>query len=176
MTVAHSQVYRLGYSDYGDIILKRNWKEIEIERYHPLDYDYMDEYIDNNIDLLSEWQDAVYHWNTEESFNEWRQDYEYPYDDYFNYNGDTDEYYNENDGDYTYDYFCAVTTPKDVLIQQFIETFEDSYDDWNFERGEIRGYNDLRETLSRFYDQCLEWQAEKEESQKPHWKAFSYYK
>lgn len=173
---ARYEALRLGYSDYWDIWLKRSWDAIEIERYHPLDYDYMEEYIDNNTDLLSEWQDAVYHWNTEESFSEWRQDYEYPYEDYFNYNSDTDEYYDENDSDYEYTYFYA-NGDKDAVVQQVIDEFDDTFLSWGFEFSwDIHNYGELRDEIERLYDDCKEYEKEKEEAKKPHRDVFSYYK
>jgi hypothetical protein len=35
--------------------------KIELKRMTALDYEYMEEYIDNNTDLLAEWQDDAYH-------------------------------------------------------------------------------------------------------------------
>lgn len=169
------EIIKVGYSDYWDIWLKRIGDRIQLKRVTPLDYDYMQEYIDNNVDLLSEWQEDAYNWRTELGYDERRQDYEYRYDDWFNYDGDLDTYYDENDSYYTYDYFYPTEREKDELIDLVVDVFDDEYNAWNFEMAEIN-LDSFRETVWRFYDDCVKYKEEQEEKKKPHWSAFNYYK
>ena len=174
--MTRNEALRLGYSDYWDIWLKRSWDAIELERYHPLDYEYMEDYINDRTDTLDAWRDDVYNWNTTQSYDDWLSDYEYPYEDYFNYNSDTDESYDENDSDYEYTYYYA-HSDKDVIIQQVIEEFDENFAEWHFEFGwDIHNYGELRDEIARLYDDCKEYEKQRDEAKKPHRDVFSYYK
>lgn len=169
-----TEVIKVGYSDYWDIWLKRIGDRIALKRITPLDYEYMEEYIDNNCDLLSEWQDDAYNWHTELGYDERRQNYEYRYDDWFSYDSDLDTYYDNNDNNYTYDYFYPTDHSKEDIINIVVDTFDDDYNVWNFE--EEINLDSFRETVWRFYDDCIKYREELEENKKPHWSAFNYYK
>ena len=159
-----------------EIYLKRIEDRLMLKRYTPLDYDYMQEYIDNNVDLLGEWQEDVYHWNTEQGYDEWREDYEYRYDDYFTDDSDTGEYYDENDWDMTRDWFYTTdTTNKEDFIERVMDTFNEEYYRWNYERIEMTE-DRLRHIVWQYYDDCFKYKEELAERNKPHWKVFNYYK
>lgn len=166
---------KVWYSDYGDIFLKRIDTRLMLKRYSSVDYDYMQEYIDNNCDLLSEWQEDVYHWNTEDWYDEWRQDYEYRYEDYFAYDSDTDEYYDEDSDDITWDWFYTDGFNKEDFIERVMDCFYENYQQWNFEWADVNE-DRLREIIWKYYDDCITYKGELEERNKPHWKVFNYYK
>lgn len=166
----------IGSSDMWEIYLKRIEDRLMLKRYTPVDYDYMQEYIDNNVDLLSEWQEDVYHWNTEDWYDEWREHYEYRYEDYFTYDSDTDEYYDDNDWDMTRDWFYTTdNTNKEDFIERVMDTFNEEYYRWNYERIEMTE-DRLRDIVWQYYDDCFKYKEELKERNKPHWKVFNYYK
>lgn len=174
---AHSDAIKIGYSDYWDVWLERSGSRLVLERYTPLDYEYMEDYIRDNCDLLGEWQDAVYHWRTEQWYDDWLSDYEYRYEDHFSYNGTTDEYYDEYSSDYEYYTFEISHNTREEMLQNVIDSFNDDFNHWHFEYGwDIRAFNELREHILRMYDEWKEWDKEREERAKPHWQVFSYYK
>ena len=166
---------KVGYSDYGDVLLKRMEDRIMLKRYSPLDYDYMQEYIDENSDLLSEWQDDAYNWRTELGYDDWRENYEYRYEDWFTYDSETDEYYDENDSNMTWDWFYLSDFTKDRVIEQVMDVFYEEYQQWNFEWADINDQQ-LREKIGQYYDDCKQYKIELEERSKPHWNVFNYYK
>ena len=166
---------KIWYSDYGDIFLKVVWERIMLKRYTALDYEYMEDYIRDNHNIREEWQDDVWNWNTEDWYDDWLQDYEYPYDDYFAYDNDTDEYYDEDSDDTMRDYFYVDTHTKDEVIESIMNKFEENYNYWNFERA-IRDEWQLRILIGEYYDKCKQNIKEREERNKPHWNVFNYYK
>lgn len=165
---------RIGYSDYWDIWLKVMGDKIELLMANPLDYEYMEEYIDNNSDLLGEWQNDAYHWRTELGYDERRQNYEYQYSDYFNYDSELDIYYDENDSDCTWDYFYPTEYSKEEILERVLDVFEDTYNGWHFEW--VITNTEFRNKIGEYYDECIKYKEEQEEKKKPHWNAFSYYK
>lgn len=166
----------IGSSDMWDIYLKRIEDRLMLKRYTSLDYDYMQEYIDNNVDLLDEWRESVSNWYTEEWYDDWREGYEYHYDDYFTYDSDTDEYYDENDWDMTRDWFYTTdNTDKEEFIERVMDTFNEEYFRWNYERNGMTE-DRLREIVWQYYDDCFKYREELKERNKPHWKVFNYYK
>ena len=167
---------KVGYSDYWDVWLKIMGDKIELKRMTALDYEYMEEYIDNNTDLLSEWQDDAYQWRTELGYDDRRQNYEYEYSDYFHYDGEVDIYYDENDNDCTWDYFYPTQWSKEEILDRVLRTFDDDYMAWNFEWAEWMNDNVFREKIWEYYDKCIKYEAEMEEKRKPHWSVFNYYK
>jgi hypothetical protein len=62
------------------------------------------------------------------------------------------------------------------MIDKIMETFESDYDyaDLNWDNGMTLAI--LRDKVAQFYDDTQEYIKEREESRKPHWKVFSYYK
>lgn len=167
---------KIWYSDYGDIWLKRVWNRIMLKRYTPLEYQYMEDHIRDNHDIRWEWQDDVWNWNTEEWYDDWLQNYEYPYEDYFCYDSDTEEYYDEDDNDTMRDYFYTDTYTKEQVIENVIDQFEENYQDWNFEWATNIDDRRLRELVWQYYDCCKTYEKEREEANKPHWNVFNYYK
>jgi len=167
---------KIGSTDYWDVLLKRMGDKIMLKRYLPLDYDYMQQYIDDNIDMLSEWQNDVYHWNTEQGYDEWRQDYEYEYSDYFRYDSEEDEYYDEDDGNTTWDYFYPKENSRENIIEVIMDYFHDDYQVWNFEWEAGINEQVLRVKIWEYYDECQNYLKELEEKRKPHWNVFNYYK
>ena len=173
--IDYTNYEKIGYSDYGDIYIKRMGDKIVLKRITPLDYDYMRNYIDENADLLSEWQDDVYHWNTELGYEEWRDNYEYDYSEYFQHDSETDDYYDENETGTTWDYFYTDRARKELTIENAMECFDDEYSTWNFEWADMNEQQ-LREKIGQYYDECIQYRNEIEERRKPHWNAFKYYK
>ena len=163
-------------SDYWDIYLKRVGEKIQIIRYSPLDYEYMEDYINDNHDIRGEWQDDVWNWNTEMGYDEWREEYEYRYDDYFAFDSETGEYYDDNDDDTTRDYFYTDRDSKEDVVEMVMGTFEDNYEGWSFSR--TTGMDDarMRNIIRQYYDECVVYSKDREEAQKPHWNVFNYYK
>ena len=147
---------KIWYSDYGDVYIKRVGEKIELIRFTPLDYEYMENYINENNDIRGEWQEDVWNWNTEMWFDEWRDDYEYPYGDYFAYDSDTDEYYDDSSDDTTRNYFYVDTYTKEQVIESVIDEFEESYNYWNFERADINELQ-LRNIIGDYYDKCKQY-------------------
>jgi hypothetical protein len=88
---------KIGASDYGVVYLERSGDRLKLIRYNPLDSEYMDDYMSDRVDIMSEWRDAVYNGDTEDSYEEFRDNYSYDYDDYFSYDSDTGEYYEEDE-------------------------------------------------------------------------------
>lgn len=167
---------QIGSSDMWEIYLKRIEDRLMLKRYTPLDYDYMQEYIDNNVDLLDEWREDVSNWYTEDWYDEWREHYEYRYDDYFTDDSDTGEYYDENDWDMTRDWFYTTdNTNKEEFIERVMDTFNEEYYRWNYERIEMTE-DRLRDIIWQYYDDCFKYKEELAERNKPHWKVFNYYK
>lgn len=168
---------KIGSTDYWDVLLKRMGDKIMLKRYHPLDYGYMQQYIDDNIDMLSEWQNDVYHWNTEQGYDEWRENYEYEYSDYFRYDSEEDEYYDEDDSDTTWDYFYpSRENDKETIVDLVMDYFHNDYQVWNFDWYADMNEQVIREKIGQYYDECVQYTKELEEKRKPHWNAFSYYK
>lgn len=172
----HTEAVIIGYSDYGDVYLKRVADRILLKRYHPLDYDYMDEYIRDNHDTLWDWQDAVAHWDTEQSYADRMSDYEYEYSDYFDYDSESDEYYDSYDGDYECLYYETVDRDKETVLERIMEDFNETFDDWGFHF--VDGYNadSLNREFWEYFDNCVKYREYQEEEKKPHWKVFNYYK
>lgn len=173
--VSNFNSVRIWYSDYGDVWLKRERNKIQLKRFTPLDYDYMQEYIDENVDMLSEWQEAAYHGETEDSYEYWRENYDYSYWDYFSYDQDGDCYYNEDDNDMTWDWFDT-DHDKDYVIEDVMWILNDDYIDWTGFTWDSMNENRFREIVGQYYDECKEFEKYMEEQRKPHWNAFSYYK
>lgn len=166
---------RIGYSDYWDVYIKRDRDKIELIRFTALEEDTMMDYIDSNVDLLSEWQDDAYHWRTELGYDDRKQNYEYQYSDYYQYDGIIGEYYDENETWMTRNYFYTDSDSKETVIEKVMNLFDDDYMDWNFERAGM-DEQQLRETIWKYYDDCIQYAKELEERNKPHRNAFSYYK
>lgn len=172
-----SECVKVGETDIGTVYIKRIRDYVQLKRYTMLDDDYMVDYIDSNSDLLSQWQDDAYHWRTEDSFDKWRQDYDYCYSDFFTYDSDTDEYYDEDDSDYMRDNFNPDNfESKEELIDRLMEYFNDEYNRWNLSWEEIRNEDELRNMAGLLYDNCIKYREEEEERRKPHWNVFNYYK
>lgn len=171
-----SEWIRIGYSDYGDVYLKRIGEKIQIKQYTPLDYDYMESYIRDNADALGEWQTEVYNWRTELGFDEWRENYDYDYGNWFSYDDEMDEYYDNDNSDTTWDYFYPTERSEDVIIEQVMSIFENDYNCRSFEWDSNMNEQLLREKISEYYNKCEQYEKELEESRKPHYNAFSYYK
>lgn len=170
-----SEATCIGSSDYGNVRLKRVGANVYLKRYHPKEYSEMEEYIRENHDTLSEWQSDAYNWYTEQSYEERMQDYDYHYEDYFERDGDTDEYYDIDDRDtLVYDWYCW-TRSKDELISVVMSDFNDDFDTWGFEYYTLDD-DSFRQLIWGYYDKCIAYEKQVEESKKPHWSAFSYYK
>ena len=167
---------RLGTSDYGDIYLKRCGWRIVLKRFSPLDCGYMEDYINENHDIRGEWQEDVWNWNTEQGFDEWREDYSYEYSEYFSYDNETDEYYDEDSSDTLRDYFYPERASKEEIISQVMEYFDNDYSSGNFEMDSDMDWQRIRELIGEYYDKCKQYLKELEESKKPHWNVFNYYK
>lgn len=168
----------IGSGDYGYTYLKRINDRIQLKKYVILDYEYMEDYIRDNHDTLSDWQNDAYNWRTEESYNEWLGNYEYPYEDYFDYDSDTWDYYDSNADDTTRDFFdydLGIENDRERVVDRVIEVFYDAYYDNWFHYNDLNE-NSFRELIGNFYDSCLKRKTQEEERQKPHWQAFSYYK
>lgn len=166
----------IGNTDYYCVYLIREWDYITLKRMTEKTYEEMEEYIRDNWDLESEWRDAVYNWNTEEWFDSWLEDYDYYYWDYFQYDNVVDIYYDEQDDDYLCDDFNTRSySSKEDCIDNVMEYFDEYYYTNSLEFSDI-WYNELRDKISEYYDKVIAYQKEREESSKPHWKAFSYYK
>lgn len=166
---------KIWYSDYGDIWLKKAGDRIMLKRYTAVDYEFMEDYIRENHDILWEWQNEAYNWNTEMWYDEWLQDYEYPYDDYFCYDSDTEEYYNDDDSDTMRDYFYVDGYTKEEVIENLIDRFDNDYVTWNFEWANM-DETQMRRIIWEYYDDCMKRVTEREEARKPHWNVFNYYK
>lgn len=165
----------IGSSDYGSVWLKRVGANIYLKRYHPKEYSDMEEYIRETHDTLSEWQSDAYNWHTEQSYEEWMQDYDYRYEDYFEYDSDTDEYYDYDDSDTLICYWYCCDRPKNELIDIVVSWFNDDYDNWEFEFYNFDDYS-FMELIWRYYDECVAYEKQIEEAKKPHWNVFNYYK
>lgn len=167
---------RIGSTDCWDVYLKRMGDRIVLKRYHPLDYEYMQQYIDENVDILGERQSDVYNWRTESGYDEWRQDYEYQYWDYFRYDTEAEEYFNDDDSDTTWDDFYPEAHSREDIIEMAVGCFDENYLVWNFEW--VAGMNEqvMREKIGQYYDECMQYLKELEEKRKPHWNVFNYYK
>ena len=169
-------------SNYWDVYLRRLNETIKLVRIFPLDYEYMEEFIDNNHDIYAERQDEVYHWNTRDGYDDWRSDYDYPYGDYFCYEGDADVYYDDNDDSYTYDYIrtrSAETNDfraKGVVVQAVVDIFNGNFLDGNFSYAQWMNDTVLLEKIGELYDNCVKFRKYEEERRKPHWNVFNYYK
>ena len=171
----------LWHSDYWDVYLRRVNEQIKLIRIVPLDYEYMEEYIDNNNDIYSERQDAAYYWDTREGYDEWRSNYSYPYGDYFCYDDDTDSYYDRNDDYFTYDYIRTYVgdwdfRDKSFVVQEVVDDFNSDYLDGNFSYAQWMNDTVLLEKIGELYDNCVKFREYEEERKKPHWNVFSYYK
>lgn len=162
-------------SDMGNIYLKRIDNRLMLKRYTPLDYDYMNEYIENNADILGERQRAAYDWDTELGYDDWRENYEYDYWNWFTCDSDTDDYYDENDWDMIRDWFYTETYTKEQVIQNVIDCFNDTYYYWNFEWDNIDEAR-FRQIIWEYYDECKLYKEQLEMAKKPHWNVFKYYK
>lgn len=167
---------KIWYSDYGDVYIKRVGEKIELIRFTPLDYEYMEDYIRDNHDIRGEWQEDVWNWNTEMGYDDRVADYEYPYDDYFSYDSETDQYYEDGDDNTTWDYIYVNDFTKEQVIERTMNLFEENYEEyWNFERADINELQ-LRNIIGDYYDKCKQCIQEREEARKPHWNVFNYYK
>lgn len=173
--VSSSSYVQIGYSDYGDIYLKRQWDRIILKRINPLDYEYMDDYIRDNHDIRWEWQDDVYNWHTEQSYDEWLDDYEYPYWDFFTWDSDADAYYDDYSDDSLFDAWYVQGRDRETTIEWILDKFSE-YEDWDFNYVDWNNHNRLRELVAQYFDEAVEYIEWQEEQKKPHWNAFSYYK
>lgn len=167
---------RLGTSDYGNIYLKRIGDRIQLKRFDPLDAEFMDDYMSDRVDIRGEWQNAVYNWDTDLGYDEYRDNYEYDYGDYFYYDNEEWEWYDEDEDWMTWDYFNVGEHEKDYVIERVLERFDSQYIDWNFEWEPWMNENRIRELVSEAYDECKERIKQQEEARKPHWNVFNYYK
>lgn len=167
---------RIGYSDYWDVYLKRIGEKIQLKRFTPVDFEYMEEYINDRVDFRSEWQDDVQSWYTEDWYDTWRDNYEYHYQDYFSYDDDTDQYYDYDSDDTLQDTFYTDNHSKEDLVEEILDMFNNDYTYWHFERLDWMNVARLRTSIEEFYDNCREFAKEKEEARKPHWNVFNYYK
>lgn len=166
----------IGNTDYYVVYLIREWNYITLKRMTEKSYEEMEEYIRDNWDLESEWRDSVYNWNTEQWFDSRLEEYEYYYWDYFQYDTVVDIYYDENDNDYLCDDFNINSySSKEECIDNIMDYFNEYYYTNNLDFEEIQ-YDQLRDKVSEYYDKAVAYEKEREESRKPHWKAFSYYK
>lgn len=166
---------KIGSTDYWDVYLERAWDKIMLKRYRPLSYEYMEEYINENVDTLSERQDDVYNWHTELGYDEWMQNYEYQYWDYFRYDDAAGEYY-DDDSDVEWDNFYPKDGSRERIIEMAVDYFNDDYQSWNFEWEAGINEQVLRVKIWEYYDECQNYMKELEEKRKPHWNVFNYYK
>ena len=169
-------VVTVWYSDYGTIYLKRVDDRLMLKRFTPVDYDYMQEYIDNNCDLFSEWQEAVANWETESGYDSWREDYSYDYGNRFTQDNGTDEYYDDNDSDMTWDWFYTNEYDKETTIERVMQIWNSDYFCWSFEWADRFDEHRFEQIIWELYDDCVEYRRQLEESRKPHWNVFKYYK
>lgn len=167
---------KIGTSDYGNVYLERSGDRLKLIRYNPLDYEYMDEYMSDRVDILSEWREAVYNGDTEDSYEEFRDGYSYDYGYYFQYDGDTGEYYEEDEDWMTWDWFPTMGFTREQVIERVLSKFDEEYMYWDFGREEWMNDNVFREKIGEVYDICKEYLKQQEEAKKPHWNVFSYYK
>lgn len=167
---------RIWFSDYGDIYLKRIQDRIQLKRYTPLDNDYMNEYCADNVDVFAEWQEDVANWNTEDWYESYRDSYEYDYDAYFSWDSDNEEWYDWEADDMTWDYIDTRNHTKQEVIDMVLETFDENYYYWNFQWESGLTREALASMVAQLYDNCEEYAKDIEESKKPHWNVFSYYK
>ena len=175
MKMSSQEYLVIGNTDYYGVYLIRDWSYITLKRMTEKTYEEMEEYIRENGDLESEWRDAVYHWNTEDWFDDWLTDYDYYYWDYYEYDNVVDIYYSEDD-DYLCDDFSIHSREnKEDYIDEIMDYFDEYYNTNNLEFADIQ-YDQLRDKISEYYDKIIAYEKEKEEASKPHWRAFSYYK
>ena len=165
-------------NDWYNMFLIREGEYITLKYVYEETYETMEDYIRDRVDLEDEWRDDVYNGHTTQSYEDWVSDYEFQYWDYFNYDGVLDIYYDE-DSDYyrVDDFYCgAGSESREDMIDKIMETFESDYDynGLNWDNGMTLAI--LRDKVAQFYDDTQEYIKEREESRKPHWKAFSYYK
>lgn len=166
----------IGNTDYYGVYLIREWEYITLKRMTEKSYEEMEDYIRENGDLESEWRDSVYNWHTEQWFDSWLEDYDYYYWDYFQYDSAVDIYYDENDDDYMCDDFIACRFDiKEECIDAVMECFDEYYNTRNLDFADIT-YEQLRDKIGEYYDNAMAYHKEREEADKPHWRAFSYYK
>lgn len=176
MKMSGQEYLVIGNTDYYSVYLIREWSYITLKRMTEKSYEEMEEYIRDNADLESEWRDAVYNWNTEQWFDSWLSDYEYYYWDYFQYDNVVDIYYDEEDNDYTCDDFNIHSREnKEDFVNEVMGYFDEYYNTSNLEFEEVQ-YDQLRDKINEYYDKVVAYEKEREERNKPHWQAFSYYK
>lgn len=174
--VDSSRHIEIGSWDYWEVYLKRVWDSIYLKRVVALDYADMDEYIRDNHDILSEWQQEVYNWNTTDSYDDWLQDYEYPYGDYYEWDSDLNFYYDWDADDTLVYHWGTLNYTKEEMIERVINDFCDDFEDGYFEYSNGINDNRFRQLVGEYYDECVAYRQEREEARKPHWNCFSYYK
>lgn len=175
MKMSGQEYLVIGNTDYYSVYLIREWSYITLKRMTEKTYEEMEEYIRENWDLESEWRDAVYHWNTEEWFDDWLTDYDYYYWDYYEYDNVVDIYYSEDDDYLCDDFNIHSRENKEDYINEILDCFDEYYNTSNLEFADIQ-YDQLRDKISEYYDKVVAYDKEREEASKPHWQAFSYYK
>lgn len=174
--VKKTKVEKIGSSDYWEIYLKRDRDRIELLRYNPLNYEDMEDYINNQISICDEWREAVYNWHTEESFDSRAQNYDYQYEDYFTFDSDTCDYYDEDWDDTlretkSIDYYSL-----DEMVDIMMDAFDNDYYTGHFEYEDYMDRATLESLIKSYYKECEDYQEWIKEQRKPHWNAFSYYK
>ena len=174
--VDSSKYIQIGSSDYWEIYLKRVGQLVYLKRITALDYADMEEYIRENHDILSEWQQEAYNGNTELWYEEWMQDYEYPYDEYYDRDGDIEVYYDGYSDDTMIFHWNVEDYGKADLIERIMDDFTGDLDTDGFEYSHWINDAVLRQTIWEYIDECVAYIEEREEAQKPHRNAFSYYK
>lgn len=154
---------RIWYTNRTDVFLFVDWNDIWILSASPMDYDDMRDYIDSTWVVAEDWRYDVEHWNTEDSLESYREDYDYQYSDYYTYDSACDIYYNEDD-DYEYNCWDAETNNLADEILDWIE--------YNINISWDVTIDEFRARVEEFADKV----AEQRERQKNKYRVYAYYK
>lgn len=182
--VDNCKTFTVGYCDEGNIYLMRIWTALFLERVDILDEQYLRDYVDDHADFKSDWQDAVYNWYTESGYDEWVEDIDYDsyFDNYFSYSSELCGWYDEyadgylSDRLFVSDFINWEEIDKQGLIERLISYFDIDYQHHNFEFRNGVNEQVLRSKMWEFFDECVEYNKQQEESRKPHYDTFNYYK
>lgn len=166
----------IGSSNLWQIYLERVEHRIYIKRRLEVNYETMEDYIDNQEDKHSQWQDDVRNGRTDDSYEEWLNDYEYPYSDYYCYDHYLDIYYDENDESNTHDSIDCRYNGEDLAVENLMNDFHSYYDGDNFEFENGMNEDIMEEKIRQMYKDYFIWKEEQDRLSKPHWNAFDYYK
>ena len=162
----------IGHCDNTDIYITVSGDRIRLLSVNTLDYSYMQEYIDNNTDRYQEWKDAVADGGCEDGYETFRDNYEYNYESWFDYNSEADIYYDSNDSDtetYTFDpsRYASPVRMLDTIINDFNNLYGNpEYTDW-------RNEWILRATLVEWVNSVYEYEKERNTQ---HYNVYKYYK